>query len=133
MAQGINVSAGEGVEFRITGLRETLRAMEKAGADAESMRDLMHAIGMTVVHAANPPRVTGTLAGTLRAGRGKTKAVVRAGTAAVPYAGPIHYGWPARNIAPQPFLTAALQAQQTRILDQLDDGIGEIIKNNDLN
>src|SRR5690625_8028143 len=97
MARGITISAGEDVQFRITGLRETLRAMEQAGADAESMRDLMHAIGLTVVHAASPLRVTGTLAGTLRAGRGKTKAVVRAGSAAVPYAGPIHYGWPARN------------------------------------
>mgnify|MGYP001417864432 CR=1 FL=1 len=133
MAKGINVSAGEGVEFRITGLRETLRAMEKAGADAESMRDLMHSIGMTVVQAANPPRVSGTLAGTPCAGRGLFMAGVRAGTAAFPYAGPIHYGWPARNIAPQPFLTAALQAQQARILDQLDDGIGDIIKRNDLN
>lgn len=132
MARGINISAGEDVQFRITGLRETLRAMEQAGADAESMRDLMHAIGLTVVHAASPPRVTGTLAGTLRAGRGKTKAVVRAGSAAVPYAGPIHYGWPARNIIAQPFLTDALAANQARVLDQLDAGLGDILKKRNL-
>lgn len=32
-----------------------------------------------------------------------------AGGAAVPYAGPIHWGWPSHNIEPQPFIAAAAQ------------------------
>jgi len=39
---------------------------------------------------------------------------VQAGRASVPYAGPIHWGWPARNIEPQPFLTDAAVATEPR-------------------
>ncbi len=120
------------VRIRITGLRKTLAALSKAGADAESMRELMHAIGMTVVRAAGPPVLTGRTSSTLRAGRGKTKAVVRAGGARAPYAPVPHYGWPARNIAPNPWLATALQQTRSRVLAQLDRGLGDLLKKNDL-
>lgn len=132
MSDRIDIPAGDGVRLRIEGLRTTLRAMEKAGADAENMRELMHEIGMTVVHAASAPVLSGALAGTGRAGRGKTKAVARWGTAAVPYAGPIHYGWPARNIDANPFAADALAGQSSDIFNQLDAGIGEILRKNNL-
>lgn len=131
MADTIDLGSGD-VRVRIEGLGRTLRAMSKAGADAQDMKNLMHDIGMLVVNAANPPELSGRLAGSLRAGRGKTKAVVRAGGARVPYAGVIHYGWPARNIAPNPFITDALQRQRGRALNMLDDGIQNILKKNDL-
>lgn len=118
---------------RVEGLGRTIRALSKAGADAEDMRELMHAIGMLVVRAAHPPRVSGTLAGTLRAGRGKTKAVVRAGGAKAPYAGVVNYGWPARNIAPAGFLQDALASERGQALQKLEDGIGVILRKNDLN
>ena len=119
-----------GQRIRLQGLRKTLRALEATGVAAEDMKDLMHAIGTTVVTAANPltPRDTGTLAGTLRAGRGKTKAVIRAGGARAPYAGVIHYGWPARSITASPYLTKAVTATSGRVLKQLDDGIAKLIK-----
>ena len=118
--------------IRVTGLRRTLRALERAGADAQDMRELMHSIGNIVVQAANVPSLTNRLAGTVRAGRGKTKAVVRAGGARAPYAGVIHYGWPARNIAPQPFLSQALQSERSDIFAALEQGIEEITRRNDL-
>lgn len=120
------------VRIRITGLAKTIRAMEKSGADAGDMRDLMHALGMTVVRAAGPPVLTGATADSARAGRGKTKAVVRAGGARVPWAPVVHYGWPARNIAPNPWLATALQRTRSRVLSQLDAGLGDILKRNDL-
>lgn len=121
------------VRVRIEGLGQTLRKLSKAGADATDMKDLMHSIGMLVVNAASPPvGATGKLAGSLRAGRGKTKAVVRAGGARVPYAGVIHYGWPARNIAPNPFITDALRKQQGAAFSMLEDGIQAILRKNDL-
>lgn len=120
------------VRIRITGLAKTVRAMEKSGADAADMRDLMHALGMTVVRAAGPPVLTGATAASARAGRGKTKAVVRAGGARVPWAPVVHYGWPARNIAPNPWLATALQQTRSRVLSQLDAGLGDILKRNDL-
>jgi hypothetical protein len=39
-------------------------------------------------------------------------AIVRAGRAAVPYAGPIHWGWPSRHIKAQPWLYDAAVASQ---------------------
>ena len=127
-------SAADGdVRIRITGLRESIRAVEQAGADAADMKDLMHAIGMTVVRHAGPPvGPSGDTAKSLRAGRGKTKAVVRAGGARVPYPPVIHYGWPARNIAPNPWLSTALQATRSRVLTQLDEGLGDLLRKNNL-
>jgi hypothetical protein len=131
MSDVFEVGSGPG-RIRIQGLRKSLRALEQAGSDAEEMRDLMHALGSIVVNAADAPIGAGTLKGTLRAGRGKTKAVVRAGGARAPYAGVIHYGWPARNIAPQPFLTEALQAKRGDIFRALDEGIADLLKRNSL-
>ncbi|MGG7466044.1 hypothetical protein [Plantibacter sp. YIM 135347] len=120
------------VRVRVEGLRKTVRALEKSGADASDMRELMHAIGNIVVRAASPPVLDGTLAGTIRAGKGKTKAVVRAGGARAPYAGVIHYGYPARNLAARPFLSIALQAERSDVLQALDKGLKDIQRKNDL-
>lgn len=115
---------------RITGLGKTVRALSKAGADSEDMKSLMHAIGNMVISHAGPPVLSGRLAGDMRAGRGKTKAVIRVGRASVPYAGPIHYGWPARNIKAQPFYITALQSSQGKALQMLDDGLEDILRKN---
>jgi len=132
-AGDLDVTSGP-VRLRVEGLGKTLRALSAAGADAEDMRDLMHKLGLVVVEAARPrtPARSGALEGTIRAGRGKTKAVVRAGTARVPYAGVIHYGWPAHNIAPHPYLTDALDASRGEVLSDLDDGITQLLRDNHL-
>jgi hypothetical protein len=126
--------AGGGSRVRIEGLIKATRALRKSGADMQDMSDLMHAIGMTVVLAARPdaPYLSGALQGTIRAGRGKTKAVVRAGSARVPYAGVEHYGWPAHNITARPFLSDALRAEQAQIFDQLDRGLMAVLAKNGL-
>jgi len=121
-----------GVSVRTQGLAKTARALEKAGADSTDMKQLMYDIGMLVVRASLPPVLTGRLASSIRAGRGKTKAVVRAGGARVPYAGVIHYGYPARNIEPQPFLLQALQQERGDVFTKLEDGIDDILRKNNL-
>lgn len=129
---GLDFTAGDNVRIRVEGLSRTLRALSKAGADAGDMRNLMHSIGMLVVRAAHPPVLTGRLAGTLRAGKGKTKAVVRAGGARAPYAGVIHYGWPARGIPAQPYLTQALNRTRSDVFATLDRGLADLLRNNNL-
>lgn len=128
--------AGENapIRVRVDGLNKAVRALRKSGADMADMSELMHTIGTTVVVAAQQraPHLSGALAGSIRAGRGKTKAVIRAGKARVPYAGVIHYGWPARNIAPHPFLTDALQQEASAIYDELDRGLMAILAKNGL-
>lgn len=121
-----------GVSVRTTGLAKTARALEKAGADSTDMKQLMYDIGMLVVNASQPPVLTGRLRASIRAGRGKTKAVVRAGGASVPYAPIIHYGYPARNIQPRPYLLEALQQERGDVFDKLDDGITAILRKNNL-
>jgi hypothetical protein len=121
-----------GTRVRIEGLSAVLRKLRQAGADSGEMSELMHSLGNIVVGAADVPVKSGRLKATLRAGRGKTKAVVRAGFASVPYAGVQHYGWPARNISAKPFLTDALQANQAQIFSALERGIDDLLKKNGL-
>lgn len=131
MADDFEITNGD-VRLRVSGLRTAVRNLERAGADTQDMRQLIYTVGMVVVRAASAPVRSGKLEGTIRAGRGKTKAVVRAGGARAPYAGVIHYGWPARGISPQPFLVDALQAQRNNVLQTLDTGIEEILRKNNL-
>lgn len=132
-AADYDFSAG-GMRVRVTGLRKTIRALEAAGTSAESMRDLMHSIGLIVAAAARPqaPVLSGALAGDIRAGRGKTKAVIRAGRSRIPYAGVQHYGWPARNIAATNFLSNAVQGTRSQTFQALDDGIATLLREQQL-
>jgi hypothetical protein len=95
-------------------LRSTLR---KAGADLGDLKDANQKVGQLVAQESNPiaPRgKTGKLAGSVRSARQVGRARVLAGSAAVPYAGVIHFGWPARNIAPQPWIeTTAVATEAT--------------------
>ena len=121
-------SAGEGVTMRIQGADRAMRALARAGAETQDMKDLMHSLGSLVVKTAKPltPHRTGRLAGSIRAGRGKTKAVVTAGRKSIPYAGVQHYGWPAHHIKAMMFLVKALEAKNEDIVRTLVKGIGEI-------
>lgn len=123
-----------GMTVRIDGLKDLQKALRKTAVDVQDQKDLMHSIGDLVVNAAKPktPEISGTLRNTIRAGRGKTKAVVRAGSAKAPYAGVIHYGWPAHNIKPHPFLTDALSAEHAAIFEALGKGLQELLDKNGL-
>jgi hypothetical protein len=127
----VGVVTNKGI--RIEGLRELNAKLRAAGDDSQDMPDLMHRIGTIVINNARPPRNTGTLAASLRAGRGRTKAVVRAGYAKrARYAGVVHYGDPHRGIRPNPFLIDALNKSQPAIVRELTDGIDQIIRKNRL-
>lgn len=119
--------------LRIEGLKELnarLRAVENA---ADDMPDLMHSIGLIVIKNASPPRKEGTLAGTMRAGRGRTKAVVRAGyKKTAPYAGVVHYGNPHTGTRQNRFLVDALSRSYPQIIEEIDTGIAKILKKHNL-
>ena len=61
------------------------------------------------------PTRSGNLASSLRSTGTARSGVVRAGKARVPYAGPIHFGWARRNIAPNPFLWTALDRRRDEV------------------
>lgn len=99
------------VGIQVDGARQLRASLKKAGHDVTELHEAHQAAARIVSAAgqAKAPKASGRLAGSTRGSGTKTAAIVRAGGARVPYAGPIHFGWPARNIAPNPFLTEAAQ------------------------
>lgn len=91
----------------IDGLRQLRRELRKAGDDMADLKAANAEAAGTVEGAVKVPYRDGDLEATLRSTGTKTAGIVRAGRKRVPYAGPIHYGWPKRNIKAQPFLTEA--------------------------
>lgn len=71
------------------------------------------AAGGVVVNAArgNAPHRTGRLASSLTARPSGTGTTVGS---TLPYAAPIHWGWPAHGIEPNPFAANAAQTTETR-------------------
>ena len=75
------------------------------------------------------PRRSGRLARSIGTQASQTSAFVKAGTAArVPYAGPIHFGWPKRNIRPQPFLYEAMDKRIGEVRKAYEKNLGKITK-----
>ena len=75
------------------------------------------------------PRRSGRLARSIGVQASQTSASVKAGTAArVPYAGPIHFGWPKRNIRPQPFLYEAMDKRIGEVRRAYEKNLGKITK-----
>lgn len=123
----------KGATVYVEGLSQVLAKLRAAGDDLEDMRELNHRLGKLVISNARPPRDSGELAGTLRAGKGKTKAVVRAGyKSRGAHAGVVHYGNPHRGSRSNPFLTDALKRSQRRVLTELVKGIDALLRKNSL-
>lgn len=123
----------KGATIQVDGLREVIRALRAAGDDLSDLSELNHRLGNIVIANARVPRESGEVAGTLRAGKGKTKAVVRAGYASRGrYAGVLHYGDPHRGHRAQPFLTDALRRSQGTVISELTKGIDAMLAKNGL-
>lgn len=106
---------------RIEGARQLRATLKRAGGDLQDLRAANRRAATTVVPAAAAlaPKRSGNLAASIRAGATTRAGIVRAGKKRVPYAGPVHWGWPSRPdpargirggpIKPHPFLMRAAQ------------------------
>lgn len=123
-------------DVEVAGATELARAFRRAG-DREVPKAIRRAHKATAEQVvpfaeSEAPRRTGRLAASIGARATQKVGRVKAGSAVrVPYAGPIHYGWPRRNIAPNPFLQRALTAYGPRraedaFLDELNTVLKEI-------
>lgn len=94
---------------RVAGLPALRRDLQRIAGDLDDLERANAAALRVVVPAANAraPRRTGRLAGSIRGNKSPGRATVSAGGPGVTYAGVVHYGWPARNLAEQPFLVDA--------------------------
>lgn len=114
---------------QVSGTRELRRTMKAAGDDLGDLKDLHQRVGAIIVAEAKSraPVETGALAATIRAGRMATGVKVSAGSRRVPYSQPIHWGWPRRGIASQPFLSDAATSTESTWVTVYEDGINQIL------
>lgn len=123
------------VRAQIVGLREVIRDLKNLGDDTKNeMKDTHLAAAEVVVMGAKRyvPYRTGALADSIRALATRTSGRVRAGSTSVPYAGPIHFGWPARRIAPQPFIYDALDDRVEQVRSIYEKRINELVEKYEL-
>ncbi len=113
------------VGFRVEGLAAVVRDLQAIGVEVEDLKAAFSTLASEGAQraAAHVRSRSGRLAADVRGNRAKSKAVITAGRSAVPYAGPINYGWPARNIAPQQFMQKADAELQPIALRRLEDEI----------
>jgi HK97 gp10 family phage protein len=113
----------------VVGGKELRKTLKAAGDNLADLKAVHQAAGNVVVARAQAiaPRRSGALAGSIRAAKLASGVAVRAGSARVPYAGPIHWGWPARNIAAQPFLTNAAQQTEPEWTALYEEALDKII------
>lgn len=78
------------------------------------------------------PVLTGALAESIRNASTKKAAKVRAGNVGVPYAGPIHFGWPSRAIKPNPFFYDAIDFRREEVFDRYGQLVEHLIEKYDL-
>lgn len=126
---------GQG-RLEIDGLREVLRDIRRLGDDArDDMKDTHRKAGEIVATVARgiAPVRTGRLASTIISAPTQRQGRVRVGRGqSIPYAGPIHFGWPARRIAPQPFIYDALDQRADEVRRVYENRIGELITRHNL-
>lgn len=126
---------GQGT-LRIEGLRETLRDLRQLSKDArDDMKETHRNAGEVVASLARTlaPSRTGQLSKTIRSNPTQRQGRVSIGRGvSVPYAAPIHFGWPARRIKPQPFVYDALDNRRDEIFRLYDERIGLLIREHNL-
>lgn len=110
-------------------LRSKLRRLDKDLPKALTSLHKKVAEPVAAVARRRAPKRSNRLASSVRAGGSQKAAMIRAGTnvAKHRYAGVIHYGWPRRNIEPQPFLTDAMQATQKQTIRTYDKELGRFL------
>lgn len=118
--------------IEVAGLARLKRTMRQAGADIGQLKDLNRRAASTAapaVRAATPvgPAKSGHLHTTVRVGATGKAGVIRVGNKSKPYAGPIHWGWPKRNIRPNPWAAEAARSTEGAWTEVYVQGIEQIL------
>jgi hypothetical protein len=116
-------------QTKVEGARELESSARAAAADLEDMSRANAQAGDYLAGRARgmAPAVSGRLAGSVRAVVSATQVSVTAGGPGVPYAGPIHWGWPARNISAQPFLLDAMEQSETSVVRMYEADVNRTV------
>lgn len=118
-------------QVRIDGLKLTTKALKALDSEApKEVKALNRSAAETVAEIARPlaPYLSGKLSGSIRAGANQRAGYVLVGGKLVPYAAPIHWGWPAHDIAPTPFLVEAAGRAEPAVEEEFSRGFGALIE-----
>lgn len=138
------------------GLKQTVKALEAAGVDAQDMKSVFERAGQVVYRAVEPPVKSGKLAASIRVTKAKNKAAIKAGGARVPYAARVHFGDATvlengKRVAVKrgvhtkadfsksgirhkgnPFFLRAVKEKRQEVLTIIIDGLTDLFKKHDL-
>lgn len=118
-----------GLKITTEGFGKLEADLLRLGADVSDLHDVMADVASKGARlaASFAPRRTGNLARSVRASVVKGAGVVRVGSAKVPYAGPINYGWPKRNIQGAHFMERASEGIRFHLARDVDRAIKKMI------
>jgi len=113
----------------VRGAKELRKTLKAAGDDLGDLKAAHQAVGNMVVNVARglAPVRSGALAGSIRATRLAGGVSIKAGSGSIRYAGPIHWGWPARNIAANPFLSTAATTSEEQWTALYEEELNKIL------
>lgn len=123
------------IDVDIKGTNTVKLTLDRVGVRFSDLAPAFQRIGARIANEAMvlAPVLTGRLRRTIRNSKAKSRSTVRAGNNRMPpYAGVIHYGG-YNNIQAHPFLTTALHRNADYIHNELNDEIGRVIREFDLN
>lgn len=120
----------DGLAVEVTGLRECVKALKDLGDDLSDLKEANGTLGREIASRASAlaPVRSGRLAASIKSNKAAKKVQIKAGSARVPYAGVIEYGWAARNIRPQPYLRKAAFENKNYIKDKYEENIKDVIR-----
>lgn len=117
--------------IQVDGAARLRTTMRKAGRDLGQIKtahERAARIGAEAGRRKAPVGPSGRLSASVRYSGTNTRAYLRAGYASVPYANPIHWGWPARGIKEQPFLSQGAVESQPRWVPVYEAAVEEILR-----
>jgi len=137
-----------GPVVRVEGAKELSRAFRDAGGSVKELSGAYREIARSLVPPAKreAPERSGRLAASTRGLGQRTAAILTAGSARVPYAGPIHFGnpstktFPARKanpkrstgtlgvIRPNPWLYRTADRRRDEVVEMFDDHVGKVLR-----
>ncbi len=119
------------MSVRVEGLNLLLRNLRKVSKEyPKQVKEINRRVVEPVVKVAQrrAPVRSSLLRSSIRPSSTQKVGSVSAGKASIPYAGVIHYGWPAHNIQGDPFLTDALDSTENQVYDEYERLIGQFIE-----
>ena len=125
--------------IKVTGLSKVQRDLRKLSTDALDLNkteflETNKQVAEIIISESKKyvPIVSGALASAVKNASTKKSAKVRAGNAAVQYAGPIHFGYPKRAIKPNPFFYEAIDSRRDEVRQKYDSLVSSLITKYDL-